>query len=155
LETLAEAARGRGDHEAAARYLRRSLAVDPLRESGQRALMEALAAEGDVLAATLVFREYRLLLHRQLGSAPGSEICELVPQLRPRTRTQRAGSGRRRSRAPVAASGRAPSIIRGSPTPALPSRLPRPLSSFVGREQEVESIEAALEQSRLVTLTGA
>jgi predicted ATPase/DNA-binding SARP family transcriptional activator len=152
LETLAEAARGRGDHEASARYLRRSLAVDPLRESGQYALMEALAAERDVLAATLVFREYRLLLHRELGSAPGPEISALFQRLRAQARAPRAPGGPRRSRTAAA---KASAIHRATSSAISPTRLARPVSSFVGREGEVAGIEAALAEACLVTLTGA
>jgi predicted ATPase/DNA-binding CsgD family transcriptional regulator len=42
----------------------------------------------------------------------------------------------------------------GIPTPQIPNNLPAPLSSFVGREQEIEDIKTLLEFHRLVTLTG-
>src|SRR4051794_22448650 len=38
--------------------------------------------------------------------------------------------------------------------PTWPSNLPSQLSSFVGREREMERLEALLDTSRLVTLTG-
>src|SRR5207302_8267516 len=59
LESLAREARAQKDREAEGHYLRRALAVDPLREGAQQALMESLAAQGDVSAALLVYREYR------------------------------------------------------------------------------------------------
>lgn len=39
--------------------------------------------------------------------------------------------------------------------PASPSKLPAELSTFVGRRSEVAAVKEALQQSRLVTLTGA
>jgi hypothetical protein len=38
---------------------------------------------------------------------------------------------------------------------ALPNNLPDPLTSFVGREREVEEVREALAITRLLTLTGA
>ncbi len=37
----------------------------------------------------------------------------------------------------------------------LPNNLPLPLTSFIGREREIEEVKRLLESSRLVTLTGA
>jgi len=69
LETLGTRAMERGDPREAARHLRRGVSADPLRESMQRALMEALAAGGDPAAAAQVYRDLRLLLHRDLRTA--------------------------------------------------------------------------------------
>jgi non-specific serine/threonine protein kinase len=51
-------------------------------------------------------------------------------------------------------------IARFVPTPARPHRqprsnLPHQLTTFVGRETQIEEVEALLDRSRLVTLTGA
>src|SRR5207244_12081677 len=66
LETLAGDAIRRGDAAAAERVLRLAVAVDPLRESAQRAPMQALAGSGNYAAALEVYRELRLRLHRDL-----------------------------------------------------------------------------------------
>ena len=42
-----------------------------------------------------------------------------------------------------------------APSPAFPGNLPRPRTAFLGREQEIDDIEARLEQAHLLTLTGA
>jgi DNA-binding SARP family transcriptional activator len=53
LETLATAALTRGEPAAAVRHLRRLLAVDPLRESVQRTLMQALEEESRAIGRVL------------------------------------------------------------------------------------------------------
>jgi predicted ATPase/DNA-binding SARP family transcriptional activator len=165
LETLAREAQARGDREAERRYLRRALGVDPLREGAQQAVMEVLAAQGDPSAALLVYREYRQLLQRQASTAPGPEITALFAQLRARARSHE----RRLSSSPSRTRGKAPE---GTAAPGtlwvralagrhedhahrcFASRLPQPVSSFVGRDQEVREIAARLATARLVTLTG-
>src|SRR5204863_5574643 len=86
LERLARAAEAWGDHEAAERHLRRAAAVDPLRESAQRALMQALAAGGNAAAAILTYRELRLRLHREVNVEPDPETQALFEQLRAEAR---------------------------------------------------------------------
>src|SRR5262249_31823613 len=70
LETLAHAAMQPGDHAEAARLLRRAVQTDPLRESAQRELMQALAGQGDYAAVTQLYREFRLRLHHELNTEP-------------------------------------------------------------------------------------
>jgi predicted ATPase/class 3 adenylate cyclase/Tfp pilus assembly protein PilF len=82
LETLAMGAMSGGDPSAAEPYLRLAVAVDPLRESAQRALMQALAAGGNTAAATQLYRELRERLHRELNAEPDSETMALFQQLR-------------------------------------------------------------------------
>jgi hypothetical protein len=97
LERLAAAAVERGQHGAAESYLRRAVAVDPSRETGQRALMQALAATGNYAAATQVYWELRLHLHRELNSEADVETRALFEQIRAEAR-QKAAPG---SRLPV------------------------------------------------------
>jgi predicted ATPase/DNA-binding SARP family transcriptional activator len=114
LETLAEQALASGNLMAAEGYLRRAIAVDPLRESAQRALMQALAAGSNYASALLAYRELRLRLHRELNAAPDPETQAVFQQVRAEAR----------SRAQVA-----PAVGYRSPTAPLPPDLPRlPLS---------------------------
>src|SRR5579862_1378072 len=69
-EQLAEAALQTGDTTGAGIHLRSVIGVDPLRENAQRSLMQALAAEGNYAAAVQVYRDLRLLLHRELHAEP-------------------------------------------------------------------------------------
>jgi DNA-binding SARP family transcriptional activator len=94
LETLAADAGARGDEAAAERWLRQAVAVDPLRESAQRALMQVLAAGGNYAAVLQVYRELGLLLHREMNTEPDTETTALFQQLRAEARNKAAlGSG--------------------------------------------------------------
>ncbi|MDE3230080.1 MAG: tetratricopeptide repeat protein, partial [Chloroflexota bacterium] len=44
--------------------------------------------------------------------------------------------------------------MRGAPVATPPNNLPRPLTSFVGREQDIATLVATLETTRLLTLAG-
>jgi DNA-binding SARP family transcriptional activator len=93
LETLAARALERGDPSAAERHLRQAVTLDPLRETAQRALMQALATAGSYAAAVQVYRELRLRLHRELTTAPDPETQLLYQQLRTEAR-RKAATGR-------------------------------------------------------------
>jgi predicted ATPase/class 3 adenylate cyclase len=69
---------------------RRAVAADPLRESAQRALMQALAAGGNDAAALLTYRELRVLLHRELNAEPDPETQALFQQIRAEAREKAA-----------------------------------------------------------------
>lgn len=140
LARLATHARTRRDHASAARYLRRVLAADPLRESALRALMETLAAAGEHAALVQAYRDFRLLLHQQLNTAPDPETAALFRQLRTWT--------------PAGTPFPRPDLARRTKAPS-PTNLPHPVSSFVGRRRELEELPSYLAAARLVTLTGA
>jgi non-specific serine/threonine protein kinase len=137
LETLAQQGLERKEFAAAVQYLRLVVTIDPLRESAQRTLMLALAADGEYAAALQVYRDLRLLLQRELTTEPDPQTQSLFQQIREEVR-------RRAQPRPALAS--APSVS--------PYRLPRPLTSLVGRQQEIQEVAARLLSSRLVTLTG-
>ena len=88
LERLAEQALAGGKPGIAGEYLRRAILVDPLRESLQRTLMQALAAAGDYAAATQVYRTLRLLLHQEMHTQPDATTQTLFQQMR--TQAQRS-----------------------------------------------------------------
>jgi DNA-binding SARP family transcriptional activator len=138
LDSLAGLAMARADYVAAVAHLRRGIALDPLRESEQRKLMEALAANGEFASATQVFRDLRLLLRRELNTDADPQTTALFHEIRrkARHRAQRPTPKRPMHKRP-------------------PTRLPRPLTELIGRENEIRAIEACLSSSRLVTLTGS
>lgn len=90
LEALATEALAEGRTAAAERYLRQAVTVEPLRESAQRSLMRALAEGGSYGAALEVYRELRLLLHRELNARPDPETTVLFEQLRAKARKKAA-----------------------------------------------------------------
>jgi predicted ATPase/DNA-binding SARP family transcriptional activator len=138
LETLARDSMTRGHPDAATRFLRRAVAVDPARERTQRALMQALASEGQLTAALRVYEEVRALLRRELGAEPDPETQELRDRI----------------------------ALDLSPTPGAswPHRagvrrrdsLPAPPTPLVGRADLVAAVSGTLSghEVRLITLTG-
>ncbi len=140
LETLARHKEECGEKGEAARLLRLAVGVDPLRESAQRRLMRVLASDGNDTGVRQVYRDLRLLMHREFNSEPDPETAELFQQLRGNAR--RTAKGRTR--------GGEISVL----APAAPPRMPHPLTELIGREEEVREIKMRLASSRLVTLTG-
>ena len=55
-----------------------AVSSDPLRESAQRALIEAHLAEGNLVEGRRSFEAYRELLARELGTEPGQELAAMV-----------------------------------------------------------------------------
>ncbi|WP_369184789.1 BTAD domain-containing putative transcriptional regulator [Streptomyces sp. Y1] len=55
-----------------------AVGVEPLRESAQRALIEAHLAEGNLVEALRSYDAYRGLTHRELGVEPGRELSLLL-----------------------------------------------------------------------------
>ncbi|HLV78990.1 MAG TPA: BTAD domain-containing putative transcriptional regulator, partial [Chthonomonadaceae bacterium] len=134
LETLAERASTQGETGMAVDLLRKAVQGDPLRETAQRALMQALAASGDQAAAVLAYRDYRLLLRREFNAEPDPMTAALFHQLRQEARQR---------------------PVQSVPPAQAEARLPAAWTGLVGREQELMEIEACLQSARLVTLTGA
>jgi predicted ATPase/class 3 adenylate cyclase len=119
LERLAADALERGELGAAERHLRRAVAVDPLRESAQRGLMQALAKGDNFAAATQVYRELRLLLHRELNGEPDSETTALYERIRAEARGKAVVSAQVPARG-ESASARAPSREAGAARREIP-----------------------------------
>jgi non-specific serine/threonine protein kinase len=158
LEALAAGALAADDPAEAERCLRRAIAVDPLRESTQRALMQVLAAGGSYAAALLCYRELRLLLHRELNTAPDPETQTLFQRLRSEAR-RLASKGSEWQGLRVRGQGSVPTGMPAPfPTPetatTLRHNLPRPLTRTIGREPEVRTVLGLLADHPLVTLIG-
>jgi predicted ATPase/class 3 adenylate cyclase len=109
LETLAAHALAYGEPAVAERHLRQAVGVDPLRETAQRALMQALAEQGNYAAMTQVYRDLRLLLHRELNASPAPETGTLYQQLRQ--------EAQRRAQVPASVALARPATLSASPLP--------------------------------------
>jgi len=72
---------GRGHADIAEREAQALIALDPLRESGYRLLMRALAAGGNAAQARRVIVECRRVLHQQAATAPSPETERLYRDL--------------------------------------------------------------------------
>ena len=55
-----------------------AIIAEPLRESAQRALLEAHLAESNLIEARRDFLAYRKLVRRELGVEPSVELAALV-----------------------------------------------------------------------------
>ena len=117
---------------------REVMSREPLRERPVELVMRALHADGRAGEALEVFRRYRETLADELGLDPGPELRDLEVQI------LQDDLG-------------APRTQRPPPSPsaaAVPSNLPAPLTSFVGRETELAEAARLLATTRLLTITG-
>ncbi|MEE1757382.1 AfsR/SARP family transcriptional regulator, partial [Streptomyces sp. SP18CS02] len=112
----------------------------PLDEPLAALRIKALRAAGRPAEALQVYEEMRAGLARRLGTDPGPELRALHAEL-------------------LAPAGGAPRVTSGAPTESprrrtVPGNLPAVLTSFVGRERELEDLAGELRQWRLLTLLG-
>ncbi|WP_405556133.1 BTAD domain-containing putative transcriptional regulator [Streptomyces sp. NBC_01171] len=107
----------------------------PLDEPLQALRLRALRDTGRTAQALAAYEDVRQLLADRLGSDPGAELRALHAELLADTGPE-----------PVAPTPAAPR--------AAPGNLPARLTSFVGRESDIDAIGADLSGSRLVTLLG-
>jgi predicted ATPase/DNA-binding SARP family transcriptional activator/tetratricopeptide (TPR) repeat protein len=118
-------------------------AAHPLRERLHARLMLALYRAGRQADALAAYQRARTVLDVELGLEPGAELRELqeaILQQRPDLRAP--------PRAPASS---VPEVT--APTPPT-LRLPARLTSFLGREADVDRVGGLLRAARLVTVTG-
>lgn len=159
LQTLAHQAMQQGQQEDAIPFLRRILQVNPLLEAAQIALMEAFTAVGEPAEAIRVYREFRLLLRRELNAEPEGRTTALYRRLR----SEAGQEGLRYSGIPLGNNDQRPtpddaienqkSKVENPGAPLL-SLLSPPSNALVGRGRELATIVERLASARLVTLTG-
>ncbi|MCT4357107.1 NB-ARC domain-containing protein [Streptomyces sp. Je 1-79] len=114
-----------GRAETAIAPLEALAAEHPLDEPLQALRIRALGAAGRAAEALSVYDEVRSVLADRLGADPGAELRSLHAEL-----------------------------LAGQEPRAEPHRVPARLTSFVGRDSELHSLVAELEERRLVTLLG-
>jgi DNA-binding SARP family transcriptional activator len=79
-----------GRHGVAVDAALRAIRLDPLRETSQAALLRALLAGGDRVAALSHFRRFAQTMQHELGLSPSPELVRLVSDmLPPRAATRR------------------------------------------------------------------
>ena len=120
----------------------------PYRDLPRALLMRALDQSGRRTDALRQFQSYRLVLQGEIGTAPSAPLVELDraiasgADLELLRRTGHPAWTRRRGMPISGAATKRPTV-------------PMPLSSFVGRTQEMAELGALLQSSRIVTLTGS
>jgi predicted ATPase len=126
---LAEAELALGRAPAAAERLTALLAEHPLDERVAALLMDALAAQGRQAEALARYEQVREDLADRLGADPGAALRER------HVRLLRSGGD--------------------VPTPSSPpSNLPSPVTSFIGRDDDLARIDTLFAGGRLVTVLG-
>jgi predicted ATPase/DNA-binding SARP family transcriptional activator len=159
LRLLAQQARleallAQGDAVTAAADAAALVQEHPLREGLHEALMLALYRSGRQSEALAAYDSVRRELARSLGMDPGAALRDLHarilrhdPALEPvvnlRTAPAAVPAAADRQTSPPAGSAR-----------ATGSRLPEPLTSFVGREADVDEVVRSVRRSRLTSLVG-
>ncbi|RBY88209.1 SARP family transcriptional regulator [Blastococcus sp. TBT05-19] len=78
LEELGRLLRAAGRAGAAVEAVQVAVLADPLRESGQRALIEAHQAAGDWAAARRQYDSFRGILRREIGVEPSPELTAVA-----------------------------------------------------------------------------
>jgi len=149
LERLVQGHSAAGAYEDALPAARRWVALDPLHEPAQRALMQVYAWSGQRAAALRQYAECERLIEEELNAPPEAETVELCQAIQ-----------ERRVRPPAIAR-RGPERAGPEPTAAMPEsrpahNLPVQLSPFVGRQVLLADLAARLQSPacRLLTLVG-
>jgi predicted ATPase/DNA-binding SARP family transcriptional activator len=130
VEGRLEADLAAGSHAAVTGELERLVDEYPLRERLWRLLMLALYRGGRQADALAAYQRARAMLAGELGLEPGQELQELERAVLRQEVPPPAAYGNRHN-------------------------LPAPLTSFVGRDQELATVGKLMGEARLVTLTGA
>ena len=133
----------------AAAHLRRLILLDPFDEAAHRSLMQALIQAGNPAAMVQVFRDLRVYLRREGNTEPSAETVDFFRQLRAMPPAPTRHILLPPTVAPLSQA-RNPTVESSAPQ----CHLPRPLTTFVGREAEIARVTARLLESRLLTLTG-
>jgi DNA-binding SARP family transcriptional activator len=93
-DLAAGALRDAGDLRTATAVCRRRVSLEPLEETGYRALMELQAEAGDIGAAIGTYHRCATVLEQELAVAPGAGISKLVQQLLGRSAAPAAATPR-------------------------------------------------------------
>ncbi len=116
-------------------------------EPAYRAVMAAYAYTGDLAKAARTYERFSQRLQKDLGVKPSEQTQALYKRIR---------TGWKPAALPQVQEIEAPkSPSRSFMLPRVRrSNVPKPLTSFIGREKEIQQVEKLVSQSSLVTITG-
>jgi predicted ATPase/DNA-binding SARP family transcriptional activator len=160
---LIEAGLALGESESLIGELRAMIAADPVAERPRGLLMRALYAAGRQAEAVAEYAQARDLLAGELGVDPSPQLeqiylavlrQDLPGAIRPASPSPFTVPDSGPARAPGDAS--AAELLAGGDPPhrGRPAAVRKPLTSFVGRDEDVARVLKMLDEGRLVTLTG-
>lgn len=129
----------------------------PWPEPAYRALMAAYAHTGEIARAVQTYERLAQGLDRDLALPPSEQTAHLIRQIREGWHSGAITPGLPPPASPSSATARGSNgrTVAGSPPPLPRSNLPRPLTSFIGRERESDELLRLVNGARLVTVTGA
>ena len=130
------------NYEKAIQLAQRQLEIDNLRESSHRQLMEGLARNGRRREALSHYENLCQLLQTELAIEPSQETRTLIDTIRADNFAEKTDTPNRL--------GVKIRNERKRPSHNLPQRV----TSFIGREKEIEAIINLIGENRLVMLTG-
>jgi predicted ATPase/DNA-binding SARP family transcriptional activator len=154
---LVEAGLAVGESDSLVGELRAMIAADPVAERPRGLLMRALYAAGRQAEALAEYNQARELFAAELGVDPSPQLEQIYlgvlrQDLPDGVRSQPSpDAGTPTGQADFFAERMAP----GNPPPtARAAAVRKPLTSFVGRDEDVARVRKMLAEGRLVTLTG-
>lgn len=135
-------------------WANRWIALGGWPEPAYRALITAYASTGDMSKAVATYERYSQVLQKDLGMKPAEQTQALYKRLKSGWKTEALAPAQQQANQPLKSS-----LEIATPIAALPkgrrSNLPRPLTSFIGREKEIQQVERLVSSARLVTITGS
>jgi len=139
--------------------LRAIIAADPVAERPRGLLMRALYAAGRQAEALAVYTEARDLLSSELGVDPSPQLAQIHLGVLRQDLEGGSRGGPPPDETPPAGpadlfSAAERSVPPGPPAGPRPVAVRKPLTSFVGRDEDVSRVVKMLAEGRLVTLTG-
>ncbi|MFJ4658526.1 AfsR/SARP family transcriptional regulator [Nocardia sp. NPDC088792] len=163
---LAEAELALGHADSAATRLTALLTEHPANERAAALLMDALAAQGREAEALTWYERVRETLADTLGADPGAALRQRHLRLLRADRQVMSGNGNAVDEPPRPSGGQAArhptdavcapagKTRTGSGDLPAPGNLPAPLTSFIGRDQDLDRIDTLLTAGRLITVVG-
>jgi predicted ATPase/DNA-binding SARP family transcriptional activator/Tfp pilus assembly protein PilF len=144
LSRLADVYLEQGQPEQAESFAYRQIDLEPWSEKAHQQLMRALSLKGARVQALAQYESLKKALQRELKVEPSKETLQLYQQIRD------GGLGVQKE------AGIEVGTLAEKPPEAVKPlhNLPAQLTSFIGREKEIDAVKGLLQGARLVTLTG-
>jgi predicted ATPase/DNA-binding SARP family transcriptional activator len=148
LNKLAEISLSQGDYERVKDYTRRQLEIEPWREEAHCQMMETLAQEGNRCEALTQYSVCCSVLKKELNVEPSPTTIQLFERIRDGSLSSLRDV---RTKPVFLTSQQIPLAVFRHPQV---HHLPRSLTSFIGREDEITRLQQLIHDHYLVMLTG-